>query len=904
MSSRSEKTIRQIRQILQSSQDFERSERELSQNSPFSCYLTPRANLYNQYPLRTPLTRKSPKKSPKKRKTRKNLSDFNSRPFLFNNSNRIYHQLSNSAKKAFLPGYNLQSTSVQTSLGLILDQSDSDPITAKQNEIMSFINIGDNLILKRFFNRWRQRWFFKTAYNVHKLIQTKGSHSIKRQLRRTAHTNDSQFREGREMINYDSRRKEEYNDQNQHKSRRHHRNHTNLVAKRNSIPTTVKNRLIQTQIQNRNVYNDENGYNSIFDFDDEYEYYEYDDNDDTRQNCHAYHHMHTQTRTDSFIEDKSDGYEYENNRKNDKISDRNKLSQKVHQSSRQKMSKTAQNRRHQSVDQNNRRSTSNIDYRHHNSVNNDDDEYDDFSMQNDRSNRNSKIKSQLKDDQNLSDYSSTSLLVNPMEQIKKSRRESARKDSYFAQTSTTNNRHNSRRNSPSKNNQNDELTENQNYSDFSNALTFGNSKQRTNKANNSSKDARRSSPPKNKSTRKTNSNQNLSFDASNDSYDDSLLHFDLPKTSKGTRNNSSIIPSKENRQNEQQKQMKNSPIKGQFNNNTKELLNMSESSNLSIDDIDTNLQQSKQSKSNSKRDSLIATKDNHHSSRSLTSKNQINVDTRLDQNNYFDYSEGSFEDNLTQSKQSKTSKTATRKDTEKSHHSHRNSLTSNKQNINIQINHNYSDYSNASFNDNSIHTSSKTTKNSLSQNQNIESHKQSQKQYKISNKNYSQENINLSDKMNQSDEENNYNYSKTENDTNKFNSKSQNEKSKINTTEVNSKTFSPIKTPANFDDIVSQIIPDLDEFIEKYHPRSSRWSLENESDAEFKTIVEKSRFYQQKYSHISLDDYRGELIPVNTDLTYISSLMNKKYDSSLPELHEFDHDMTQGNIPPPLYLNK
>lgn len=96
----------------------------------------------------------------------------------------------------------------------------------------------------------------------------------------------------------------------------------------------------------------------------------------------------------------------------------------------------------------------------------------------------------------------------------------------------------------------------------------------------------------------------------------------------------------------------------------------------------------------------------------------------------------------------------------------------------------------------------------------------------------------------------------------------------------------------------------MDEFIEKYHPRSSRWSLENESDAEFKTIVEKSRFYQQKYSHISLDDYRGELIPVNTDLTYISSLMNKKYDSSLPELHEFDHDMTQGNIPPPLYLNK
>ena len=103
MTSRNEKTIRQIRQILQTSDDYEKKERNLSQNSPFSCYLTPRANLYNQYPYRIPLSRKSTKKSTKKRRTKNTLDDFTSNPFLFNNSNPLYRQLSNSAKKAFLP---------------------------------------------------------------------------------------------------------------------------------------------------------------------------------------------------------------------------------------------------------------------------------------------------------------------------------------------------------------------------------------------------------------------------------------------------------------------------------------------------------------------------------------------------------------------------------------------------------------------------------------------------------------------------------------------------------------------------------------------------------------------------------------------------------------------------------
>ena len=142
MQTRTEKTIRKIEQILKSDVDAIKNERNRSHYSPFSCYLTPRANLYNQYPLRTPVSSKRLKKSIKKAKSKSTTRATIPKPFLLNNSNEVYHQLSNSAKKAFISGAYVKSQAVQTSLGLILDQSDSsaDPITFAQKQIGYLIN--------------------------------------------------------------------------------------------------------------------------------------------------------------------------------------------------------------------------------------------------------------------------------------------------------------------------------------------------------------------------------------------------------------------------------------------------------------------------------------------------------------------------------------------------------------------------------------------------------------------------------------------------------------------------------------------------------------------------------------------------------------------------------------------
>lgn len=174
MRTRTEKTIQKIEQILKSDMDTIKNERNRSHYSPFSCYLTPRANLYNQYPFRTPVSSKRLKKSIKKAKSKSTTRATIPKPFLLNNSNEEYHQLSNSAKKAFISGAYVKSQAVQTSLGLILDQSDSsaDPITFAQKQIGYLINHLNRFIIRSFFNRWKQRWFYQTAYSAQKFIKS------------------------------------------------------------------------------------------------------------------------------------------------------------------------------------------------------------------------------------------------------------------------------------------------------------------------------------------------------------------------------------------------------------------------------------------------------------------------------------------------------------------------------------------------------------------------------------------------------------------------------------------------------------------------------------------------------------------------------------------------------------
>ena len=222
------------------------------------------------------------------------------------------------------------------------------------------------------------------------------------------------------------------------------------------------------------------------------------------------------------------------------------------------------------------------------------------------------------------------------------------------------------------------------------------------------------------------------------------------------------------------------------------------------------------------------------------------------------------------------------------------------------MNQNFDDYSNE-----------ETTKNQSKQHRskrnspinNNKNHRKSQQ-----NNNNSVEYANYSDYSNQ-----NYsNYTNSEQEQNqnqKYRSRNQRTKE---FTFADSKTFSPIKSPKNFDDIVSQIIPDLDEFIEKYSTKRQNLSIDDESDGEFKSLIEKTKFYESKYSHITLDNLDDEnnnhrrsaafnnLIPVNTSLSSqnASNFNNNNFNSTLPELHEFDHEMSEENRSPPLYFNK
>ncbi|OHS98744.1 hypothetical protein TRFO_08757 [Tritrichomonas foetus] len=126
--------------------------------------------------------------------------------------------------------------------------------------------------------------------------------------------------------------------------------------------------------------------------------------------------------------------------------------------------------------------------------------------------------------------------------------------------------------------------------------------------------------------------------------------------------------------------------------------------------------------------------------------------------------------------------------------------------------------------------------------------------------------------------------------------------------------LSPIISPSedSHEQIISKIIPNLDEFCEKYSGNIT-WSVDDESDIEFLSLVEKSRFYESKYSTVEvkiLDQTKKEdidrypnLIPVSTNLSskHTKSYKKKVFDSYLHELHEFDNEIPTKDNAPPIY---
>ena len=169
--------LNHIRFLLRSTDKNERKKMNFYHNSPFSNYLTPRANLYNQYPLRHPVTIERLERSIKKAKLHSSVDNKIPFPFLLNSYNSLYSQLSNKAKRIFVPL--LKSKKTQVSLrrrGRSLENfrkaynnSSLDP--AKIVKLSSIFRISLLMKEKAYFIRWRKRWFFKTAAAASKFMK-------------------------------------------------------------------------------------------------------------------------------------------------------------------------------------------------------------------------------------------------------------------------------------------------------------------------------------------------------------------------------------------------------------------------------------------------------------------------------------------------------------------------------------------------------------------------------------------------------------------------------------------------------------------------------------------------------------------------------------------------------------